>query len=160
MAMIPLRGYVSIPDGEYEMVITDADYDNDFQIVKIKLLAATGEAHTEQFKFLRRDGTENAGAMVAFTIFAKHLLGIDDEDVEEVDPESFIGKYIRATIETNEVPSEKTGKMMKFPHITEFEVIDGFSYPPVPKVKEILDRLGLSKSSIAEEVDEDLLSLL
>ena len=160
MAMIPLRGYVSIPDGEYEMVVTDAEFIEDFQTVKIKFMAATGEVHTEQFKFLRRDGTENAGAMVAFTIFAKHLLNIEDEDVEEVDPADFIGKYVHATIETNEVPSEKSGKMMKVPHITEFEVIDSFTYPPVQKVQDILDRLGISKPAIAEEADEDLLSLL
>ena len=130
MARIPMTGGFQImPEGEQVLKITAAEYDEDFGKVTFDMVNAKGQTCRERFSLLNQDNTPNEKAMGAFSFFAKTAM--NDFDLEDVDPVELVGRYIRAEIIHNKVPSTKNpGKMMTYVNLGDKSPADGFDGAP------------------------------
>ena len=134
MARIPMTaGFQPIPEGEHVLKITKAEYDEDFGKVTFTLENVNGLSCQERFRLLNNDNTPNEKALGAFSFFAKTAM--NDFDMEDVDPAELVGKYIRAEVIHNKVPSNKDPKkMMTFVNLGDKSPADGFDgAPAAPK---------------------------
>ena len=130
MARIPMTGgFQIIPEGVHVLKIVDAEYDVDFGKITFKLVNAKGASCQECFSIMNQDGGPNEKALNAFSFFAKTAM--NDFDMEDVDPTELVGKYIRAEVIHNKVPSNKDpNKMMTFINLGEKSPADGFDEAP------------------------------
>ena len=126
MARIPMTGGFQImPEGEQVLKITAADYDEEFGKAVFTLANAKGQTCQERFSLLLQDGSPNEKALGAFSFFAKTAM--NDFDLEDVDPTELVGRYIRAEVIHNKVPSTKDPtKMMTFVNLGSKSPADGF----------------------------------
>ena len=126
MARIPMTGGFQImPEGEQVLKITKAEYDEDFGKAIFTLENAKGQTCMERFSLLNQDNTPNEKALGAFSFFAKTAM--NDFDLVDVDPVELVGRYIRAEVIHNKVPSTKDPtKMMTFVNLGEKSPADGF----------------------------------
>ena len=126
MARITMTGGFQImPEGEQVLKITKAEYDEDFGKAVFTLENAKGQSCQERFGLLMQDGTPNAKALSAFSFFAKTAL--NNFDIEDVDPEELVGRYIKAEVIHNKVPSTKDPtKTMTFVNLGDKSPADGF----------------------------------
>ena len=126
MARIPMTGGFQImPEGEQVLKITKAEYDEDFGKAIFTLTNAKGQTCQERFSLLNQDNTPNEKALGAFSFFAKTAM--NNFDLEDVDPEELVGRYIRAEVIHNKVESKKEpGKLMTFVNLGEKSPADGF----------------------------------
>jgi hypothetical protein len=126
-------GFQLIPEGEQVLKITKAEYDEDFGKVTFTLENVKGLSCQERFSLLNNDNTPNEKALGAFSFFAKTAM--NDFDMEDVDPAELVGKYIRAEVIHNKVPSNKDPKkMMTFVNLGDKSPADGFDgAPAAPK---------------------------
>lgn len=126
MARIPMTGGFQImPEGEQVLKITAAEYDEDFGKAIFTLANAKGQTCQERFGLLNQDGSPNEKALGAFSFFAKNAM--NDFDMEDVDPTELVGRYIRAEVIHNKVPSTKDPtKMMTFVNLGNKSPADGF----------------------------------
>ena len=126
MARIPMTGGFQImPEGEQVLKITKAEYDEDFGKATFTLVNAKGQTCQERFGLLNQDNTPNERALNAFSFFAKTAM--NDFDLEDVDPVELVGRYIRAEVIHNKVPSTKDpSKMMTFVNLGSKSPADGF----------------------------------
>ena len=126
MARITMTGGFQImPEGEQVLKITKAEYDEDFGKVVFTLTNAKGQTCLERFSLLNQDNTPNEKALGAFSFFAKTAM--NNFDLEDVDPVELVGRYIRAEVIHNKVPSTKDPtKMMTFINLGEKSPADGF----------------------------------
>lgn len=126
MARIPMTGGFQImPEGEQVLKITKAEHDVDFGKVTFTLANAKGQTCQERFGLLNQDNTPNERALSAFSFFAKTAM--NDFDMADVDPEELVGRYIRAEVIHNKVPSTKDpSKMMTFVDLGDKSPADGF----------------------------------
>lgn len=135
MARIPMTGGFQImPEGEQVLKITAADYDEEFGKAIFTLANAKGQTCQERFSLLLQDGSPNEKALGAFSFFAKTAM--NDFDLEDVDPTELVGRYIRAEVIHNKVPSTKDPtKMMTFVNLGGKSPADGFDgvAPAAPK---------------------------
>ena len=112
MARITMTGGFQImPEGEQVLKITKAEYDEDFGKLVFTLTNAKGQTCLERFNLLNNDNTPNEKAMNVFSFFAKTAL--NNFDIEDVDPEELVGRYIRAEVTHNKVPSNQDPTKMK-----------------------------------------------
>ena len=135
MARIPMTGGFQImPEGEQVLKITKAEYDEDFGKAIFTLENVKGQTCQERFGLLNNDNTPNEKALGAFSFFAKTAL--NDFDIEDVDPEELVGRYIKAEVIHNKVESKKEpGKMMTFVNLGSKSPANGFDGEPAPKPK-------------------------
>lgn len=132
MATIKLTGgYSPIPEGTHVFKITDVTYKEEFGKLEIKMQTAQGKTHTERYAFTKNNGETNDGALAAFSYMAKCAL--NDQDVDEIDPEDLMGHYIRATVVHDVLPStKKEGETVTFIRLTDKEPADGFEGEAAP----------------------------
>ena len=130
MARIPMTGgFKVMPEGEQVLKITKAEYDEDFGKVIFTLANAKGQTCMERFSLLNNDNTPNEKALSAFSFFAKTAM--NDFDLEDVDPVELVGRYIRAEVIHNKVPSTKDPtKMMTFVNLGDKSPATGFDGVP------------------------------
>ena len=126
MARITMTGGFQImPEGEQVLKITAAEYDEDFGKAVFTLTNAKGQTCRETFSLLNNDNTPNERALNAFSFFAKTAM--NDFDLEDVDPVELIGRYIRAEVIHNKVPSNQDPTKMKtFVNLGNKSPADGF----------------------------------
>ena len=106
MARIPMTGgFKVMPEGEQVLKITKAEYDEDFGKAIFTLTNANGQTCLERFSLLNNDNTPNEKALNAFSFFAKTAM--NNFDLEDVDPAELVGRYIRAEVIHNTVPSNQ-----------------------------------------------------
>lgn len=144
MARIPMTGGFQImPEGEQVLKITAAEYDEEFGKAIFTLANAKGQTCQERFSLLNQDGNPNEKALGAFSFFAKTAL--NDFDIEDVDPVELVGRFIKAEVIHNKVPSTKDPtKMMTFINLGNKSPADGFEgAPAAPKAKAGLDLSAL-----------------
>ena len=96
--------------------ITSCEYNPDFGKVTMTLADQSGKVMNNNFNLLNADGSNNEGALKAFSYFAKVALGDwDRDDVEDTD---LINCYIRGDISLNEGKEKsKTGETMWFANL-------------------------------------------
>ena len=135
MARIPMTGGFQImPEGEQVLKITKAEYDEDFGKAIFTLTNAKGQTCLERFNLLNQDNTPNEKALGAFSFFAKTAM--NDFDLEDVDPEELVGRYIRAEVIHNKVASrEDPSKMKTFVNLGSKSPADGFDGVPAEPTK-------------------------
>jgi hypothetical protein len=118
-------GFQVMPEGEQVLKITEAEYDEDFGKATFTLANAKGQTCQERFSLLNQDNTPNEKALNAFSFFAKTAM--NDFDLVDVDPAELVGRYIRAEVIHNKVPSTKDPtKMMTFVNLGDKSPADGF----------------------------------
>ena len=106
MARITMTsGFQIMPEGEQVLKITNAEYDEDFGKAVFTLANAKGQTCRETFNLLMQDGSPNEKALNSFSFFAKTAM--NDFDLEDVDPVELVGRYIRAEVIHNKVPSNQ-----------------------------------------------------
>jgi hypothetical protein len=119
-------GFQRIPEGVHVLKITKAEYDEDFGKVTFTLENVKGQSCQERFSLLNQDNTPNEKALGAFSFFAKTAM--NDFDLVDVDPVELVGRYIRAEVIHNQVPSTKDPtKMMTFVNLGDKSPADGFN---------------------------------
>ena len=135
MARIPMTGGFKImPEGEQVLKITKAEYDEDFGKAIFTLTNVKGQTCLERFNLLNQDNTPNEKALSAFSFFAKTAM--NDFDLEDVDPEELVGRYIRAEVIHNQVASrEDPSKMKTFVNLGSKSPADGFDGVPAEPTK-------------------------
>ena len=135
MARIPMTGGFQImPEGEQVLKITKAEYDEDFGKAIFTLANAKGQTCLERFNLLNQDNTPNEKALGAFSFFAKTAM--NDFDLEDVDPEELVGRYIRAEVIHNKVASrEDPTKTKTFVNLGSKSHADGFDGVPTEPAK-------------------------
>ena len=126
MARITMTGgFQVMPEGEQVLQITAAEYDEDFGKAVFTLTNAKGQTCRENFNLLNNDNTPNEKALNAFSFFAKTAM--NDFDLEDVDPVELVGRYIRAEVIHNKVPSNQDPTKMKtFVNLGSKSPADGF----------------------------------
>jgi hypothetical protein len=118
-------GFQIMPEGEQVLLITAAEYDEDFGKAIFTLANAKGHTCQERFSLLNQDGSPNEKALGAFSFFAKTAM--NNFDLEDVDPEELVGHYLKADVIHNKVPSIKDpSKMMTFVNLGSKSPADGF----------------------------------
>lgn len=155
MARVPITsGFTVIPEGDYVFRIYDATYDEDFGIIKIKMVNAQGMTYTEKFHIKNDNDEYNEKALNAFSYFAKTAM--NDFTMEDVDPEELIDHYILAEVVHTKVQSTKNSdKTVTFVNLGNKEPAEGFDTDPVKKA------LSMGKRNAAPETGGlDLDSLL
>lgn len=111
MARIPLTGgYSLMSEGEHVLMITEADYKEDFGKIKLTMATADGKKHFENYTLFNKDGEPNDGACGAFSGLAKAALA--DPDAEDIDPNDLKGLFVKGTISYREYEGND-GKMKK-----------------------------------------------
>lgn len=100
MAKITLSkgGFTLIPEGVHTFKIVEVDdskYENFGKIV-VKLQTAKGQAHTETFSIIGKNGEINEGALKAWSYFARVCL--NNFNAEEIDTQDIVGCFITATV--------------------------------------------------------------
>ena len=133
MARIPMTsGFTLIPEGEYVFRIYDAEYDEDFGKILVKMVNAQGMTHTERFSIKDANDEMNEKALNAFSYFAKTAL--NDFGVEDIEVTGLIDHYIRAEVVHTELPSTKDpNKTVKFANLGDKSSADGFDTTPVAR---------------------------
>jgi hypothetical protein len=123
-------GFQIMPEGEQVLKITASEHDVDFGKVVFVLENSKGQTCQERFSLLNQDGSPNEKALGAFSFFAKTAL--NNFDIEDVDPVELVGRYIKAEVIHNKVPSTKDPtKMMTFVNLGNKSPADGFEGAPV-----------------------------
>ena len=83
--------------------------------------------------------------MNAFSFFAKNAM--NDFDMVDVDPVELVGRYIKAVVIHNKVPSTKDPtKMVTFVNLGDKSPADGFEGVPAPAKSSGLDLSALLKN--------------
>ncbi len=121
MATIKLNksrgGFKLIPEGWHDFKITDVSYDETFGKVEVDLFSKDGYKHTERFTLINKQGNVNEGAVNVFSYFVSTAM--DDWDIEEIDPDELVGRYISGEIKYTESKkiNENTGKPYIFANL-------------------------------------------
>lgn len=124
MAIIPMTktSFTVIPEGDYVFEITKVDYNEDFGKLTITMKTENNQYHTERFSLMNASGEMNEKACAAFSFFAKTVM--NDFEIEEIDPETLVGKYIGGRIVHTVMPSKNdTSRTVTFANMTDKWVI-------------------------------------
>lgn len=160
MAKIGLtEGFSLIPEGTHVFQITEVKYKEDFGKMEVTMQTATGQKHTERFSLLDKNGEPNAGAMNAFSYFAKTAL--NDFSLTEIDHEDLVGHFLRCEVIHEEVESNRTaGKMLKFVRLGDKEPCDGFDDAPATQAPKPAEKPAKAAAPAGGKPKFDLDSLL
>ena len=103
----------------------------------------TGLKHIERFRLLKDDGSENQGALNAFSYFAKTVL--NDFSKQEIDPQELVGHFMEADVTHDILPSSREpGKTVTFVRLGDKRPSNGWpveSTAPKAKAKPDLTAL-------------------
>ena len=111
-------GYQVIPEGTHAFKITAVEYDDQFGIIKVNLTSTTGLKHQEKFYVEDKDGNPNEGACIAFSMLARAAM--DNNDLEDIDPEELVGKWFECEVEHDTRPSNRDpSKTVTFVKLTD-----------------------------------------
>ena len=125
-------GFTVCPEGVHIFRIYKTEYNQDFGKLTIYLVNAQGITHQERFSLLNVSGTPNEKAYNAFSYFARTAL--NDYTATAIDPNSLVGRYIKAEVVHTIVPSNKEqGKTMTFANLSNKWVANGFDTTPVER---------------------------
>lgn len=126
MSVIKLStGYSVLPEGEYIFKIESVSYREEFGKLEIRLVTYTGQRHTEYFTFIKQDGSTNNVALNIFSNFAR--IAMDNKELEEIDPEKLVGKFVKGKIEHTQIASKReAGKMVTFARFACESSVSGF----------------------------------
>lgn len=97
MSKITLSQNTSTPrltDGVHVFKITSANYQSDFGKLSIVMETYEGAKHYENFSFLKNDGTQNEGALTAFSSLCRAIFG----NVDEIETADLVGKFVKCEI--------------------------------------------------------------
>ena len=101
MARIPMTGGFSpMEEGSQVLRIYGADYSETFGKLTVYLCNAKAQTLRETFRFKGAGNVPNEAAMNAFSFFAKTAM--QDYDMEDVDPQDLVGRYIRCEVVHNQ----------------------------------------------------------
>ena len=118
-------GFVIIPEGEHVFKVEDVEYDKDFGVIELHLITKNGMKHKERFNLIRNDGEINQPALNAFSYTARVLM--NDFSLKEIDHRDLIGRYMKAEVKHNVVPSAKDpSKNLTFVNLGDKYPADGF----------------------------------
>jgi hypothetical protein len=118
-------GFQQMAEGEQVLKITKAEYDEEFGKAIFTLTNAKGQTCLERFSLLNNDNTPNEKALNAFSFFAKTAM--NNFDLEDIDPAELVGRYIRAEVTHNKVPSRTDpSKMITFVNLGDKSPANGF----------------------------------
>lgn len=114
-----------LPEGEHILKVTKVEYKEKFGSMVIYLENKDGIKHQERYKFMNGKNPVE-GAINAFSYTAKILL--NNFDVEEIDEQDLVGKYMLATVvHSDPVPSKNDPtRMVRFARITNKAVCNGW----------------------------------
>lgn len=127
-------GFTVIPEGTHVFKITNVDYDEDFGKLDIQMETADGLRHTERFRLLTKTGTENQGAINAFSYFAKAAL--NDFSRTDVDPAELVGRFLECDVEHDIQPNKNDpNKTVTFVRLVGKRSSGGWSEAPKEKPK-------------------------
>ena len=143
MARISINGGFQImPEGEQDLKITKAEYDEEFGKLVFTLANEKGQTCLERYSLLNQDNTPNEKAMSAFGFFAKTAM--NDFDIEDVDPEELVGHYIKAEVIHKTVPSNQDPTQTKtFVNLGRKSPSSGFKTAPAAPKASGLDLAAL-----------------
>lgn len=160
MAKIGLtEGFSLIPEGTHVFQITEVKYKEDFGKMEVTMQTDTEQKHTEWFSLLDKNGEPNAGAMNAFSYFAKTAL--NDFSLTEIDHEDLVGHFLRCEVTHEEVESNRTaGKMLKFVRLGDKEPCDGFDDAPATQAPKPAEKPAKAAAPAGGKPKFDLDSLL
>lgn len=117
--------FTIIPEGEHVFKVEDVEYDKDFGVIELHLITKNGMKHKERFNLIRNDGEINQPALNAFSYTARVLM--NDFSLKEIDHRDLIGKYMKAEVKHNVVPSAKDpNKNLTFVNLGDKYPADGF----------------------------------
>lgn len=136
MAKIKLSdgGFTLVPEGTHVFKIASVLYKEDFGKLEITMETATGLKHTERFSLLKPDGSENQGALNAFSYFAK--VALDDFAKQEIDPQDLVGHFMECDVTHDVQPSNhEPGKTVTFVRLGDKRSSTGWSATETPKAK-------------------------
>lgn len=133
MAKIQLSsGFSIIPEGVYTFRISKINHEVDFGKLQITCETADGQEYVEKYTFLKSDGSANEGAIKAFSFFARRVL--NDNTIEDVDPEEFVGHFFNARVEHKQTEKkDKPGEFWTNVSLQDVEVAYGFDGQDVPE---------------------------
>lgn len=143
--------FTVIPEGTHIFKVIDTNYDEEFGRLEITLQTKKGLKHVERFRFTNNAGEENEGAYKAWGFFAHTVM--QDFDLDEVDPEELVGRYIQCTVEHDTQPNiNDPSKTVTFVRLGDKKPADGFEgestkddemvevpEKPTPDLKALLD---------------------
>lgn len=160
MSRIPMtNGFMVIPEGEYVFRIYDAEYDEDFGKIVIKMVNAKGMTHNERFSIKDANDEYNERALNAFSYFAKTAM--NDYGMEDIDPSELIGHYIRAEVMHTKVPNRNDpSKEMTFANLGSKSPADGFDEKPTERALKLCGAVKESTSAKVATKGLDLDDLL
>lgn len=126
MAKIKLsEGFKPLPEGTYVFKITKVIYKEDYGKLELTLTTQDGKSTVERYSLMKSNGEMNEGACAAFSYMARAAL--NDMDADEIDHDDLVGRFVRATVEHEQVESNKTpGKMLTFVRLIDKEPADGW----------------------------------
>ena len=114
-----------IPEGVHVFKITKVYYKENFGKLEITMKTDKGQSHVERFSLIGKNHEPNEGALNAFSYFARAAM--NDYETMDVDPEDLVGRYIRCTVEHEEVPGkDNPEKMYKFIRLVDKVPADGY----------------------------------
>lgn len=133
MPRIPMHSaFTVIPEGTYIFRVYAVDYDEEFGKIKVKLVTAKGQTHTETFTIKDRDDIPNEKAMNAFCYFAKTVM--NDFTLDDIDPVELIDHYITGEVKHTHVQSRTDpDKILTFANLGQKSPADGFTETPTAK---------------------------
>lgn len=118
-------GFTIIPEGEHIFKVEDVEYDKDFGTIELYLITENGMKHKERFNLIGNDGEVNQRALNAFSYTARVLM--NDFNLKEIDHQELVGRYMKAEVKHNVVPSSKDpSKNLTFVNLGDKYPADGF----------------------------------
>ena len=136
MAKIKLSdgGFTIIPEGTHVFKIASVLYKEEFGKMEVTMETASGLKHTERFSLLNPDGSENQGALNAFSYFAK--VALNDFAKQEIDPQELVGHFMECDVTHNVLPSNREpGKTVTFVRLGDKRSCNGWSETAAEKPK-------------------------
>lgn len=117
--------FTLIPEGTHVFKITAVKYKEDFGKLEISMETQSGLKHIERFSLLSSNGSNNQGALNAFSYFAKTVL--NDFSLQEIDHEDLVGHFIECDVEHDIQPSNKDpNKNVTFIKLADKRTSDGW----------------------------------
>lgn len=117
--------FTIIPEGEHIFKVEDVEYDKDFGTMEIYLITENGMKHKERFNLIGNNGEVNQGALNAFSYTARVLM--NDFSLKEIDHQELVGRYMKAQVKHNIVPSSKDpSKNLTFVNLGDKYPAEGF----------------------------------
>ena len=118
-------GFTIIPEGEHIFKVEDVEYDKDFGTIELHLITKNGMKHKERFNLIGNNGEINQRALNAFSYTARVLM--NDFSLKEIDHRDLVGRYMKAEVKHNIVPSSKDpSKNLTFVNLGDKYPADGF----------------------------------